>query len=72
MSNLFNKIIGGRQFNFQPLEFRDQAGYHVDVKDEENTRWKFRIVLTVGIWMIEGEKLPQWIRDSRLEEIKIL
>jgi hypothetical protein len=67
MSNLFNKIIHGRQFNFQPLEFGHEAGYHVDVKDEENTRWEFRIFLTQNKWKIEGEKLPQWIHDTTTE-----
>ena len=64
MSNLFNKVIYGRQFNFQPLEFGEEAGYHVDVKDEENTRWEFRIFRTEHKWQIEGEKLPQWIHDA--------
>lgn len=38
MSNLFNKVIHDGQFNFQPLEFGGEGGYHADVKDEENTR----------------------------------
>ena len=63
MSNLFNKIIRDRQFNFQPLEFGQQTGYHVDVKDEDNTRWEFRFFQTEDKWRIEGEKLPQWIHD---------
>jgi hypothetical protein len=67
MSNLFNKVIHGRQFNFQPLEFGQQAGYHVDVKDEDNARWEFRIFLTEDQWKIEGEKLPQWIHDISSE-----
>jgi hypothetical protein len=32
MSNLFNKVINDKQFNFQPIEFGNQSGYHVDVK----------------------------------------
>ena len=67
MSNLFNKRIHGRQFNFQPLEFGQQAGYHVEVKDEDNARWEFRIFLTEDKWKIEGEKLPQWIHDISAE-----
>ncbi len=63
MSNLFNKVIHERQFNFQPLEFGEEAGYHVDVKDEENARWEFRIFQREDHWKIEGEKLPQWIHD---------
>ena len=63
MSNLFNKVIHDRQFHFQPLEFGQEAGYHVDVKDEENTRWEFRIFRIEDKWKIEGEKLPQWIHD---------
>lgn len=63
MSNLFNKVIRDRQFNFQPLEFGEEAGYHVDVKDEDDTRWEFRIFLTGDTWKIEGEKLPSWIHD---------
>jgi hypothetical protein len=61
MSNLFNKVIHNRQFNFQPLEFGEEAGYHVDVKDEENSRWEFRIFRTEDKWKIKGEKLPSWI-----------
>jgi len=61
MSKLFNKLIHDRQLNFQPLEFGQEAGYHVDVKDEENTRWEFRIFRMEDRWKIEGEKLPPWI-----------
>ena len=67
MSNLFNKIIRDRQFNFQPLEFGQEAGYHVDVKDAENTRWEFRVFSTEDKWKIEGEKLPDWILDIERE-----
>ena len=67
MSNLFNKVIHDRQFHFQPLEFGQEAGYHVDVKDEENTRWEFRIFRMEDKWKIEGEMLPQWIHDIGLE-----
>ncbi len=67
MGNLFNKVIRDRQFNFQPLEFGEEAGYHVDVKDEENARWEFRIFLTGGEWKIEGEKLPAWIHECGSE-----
>jgi hypothetical protein len=41
MNNLFNKVINNQQFNFQPLEFGNKTGYHVDVKDDEGTRWEF-------------------------------
>lgn len=67
MSNLFNKVIRNRQFNFQPLEFAGESGYHVDVKDDKGTRWEFRIFRTGNTWKIEGEKLPQWIHDITLE-----
>ena len=63
MSNLFNKIINDRQFNFQPLEFGHEAGYHVDVKDEEGTRWEFRMFRMDDKWKMDGEKLPSWIHD---------
>ncbi len=62
MSTLFNIDIHGRQFNFQPLEFGTETGYHVDVKDEEGTRWEFRMFRGEGNQSrIEGEKLPSWI-----------
>ena len=67
MSNLFTKVIHDRQFNFQPLEFGQKAGYHVDVKDEENTRWEFRIFQAYDKWKIEGEKLPSWIFNIESE-----
>ena len=68
MSNLFNKVIRGRQFNFQPIEFGDQSGYHVDVKDEEGTRWEFRMFPSIEHhWKIEGEKLPPWIIETEPE-----
>ena len=63
MSALFNKVIYNRQFNFQPLEFGQEAGYHVDVKDEENARWEFRIFKKKDKWEIDGEKLPAWILE---------
>jgi hypothetical protein len=67
MSNLFNKVIRERQFNFQVLEFGEEAGYHVDVKDDENTRWEFRVFKTNSTWKIEGEKLPSWIFEVEPE-----
>jgi hypothetical protein len=76
MSNLFNKIINGRQFNFQPIEFGNQSGYHVDVKDEEGTRWEFSILHTDindGKKMkIEDSKLPLWIFDLQATLIKVI
>lgn len=66
MSNLFNKIINERQFNFQPLEFGEQSGYHVDVKDEEGTRWEFRMFNEEDQWKIQAEKLPAWILNVEL------
>ena len=67
MGDLFNKTINGRQFNFQIIEFGEQTGYHVDVKDEEGTRWEFRMFPdTETDWKIEAEKLPSWIHG--LEE----
>lgn len=65
MNTLFNKVISGQQFNFQPVEFGQQTGYHVDVKDEEGTRWEFRMFQdSAGQYEVEGEKLPQWITDA--------
>ena len=61
MSNLFTKTITGRQFNFQPFEFAEKTGYHVDVKDDEGTRWEFRMFKDDYQWKMEGEKLPPWI-----------
>ena len=67
MSTLFTKVINERQFNFQPFEFGTNAGYHVDVKDEEGTRWEFSILhadTNDGTRMkIEGTNLPSWIMD---------
>jgi hypothetical protein len=68
MSTTFNKVINGRQFNFQPLEFGNEAGYHVDVKDEEGIRWEFRMFHTREKDLkLEGEKLPEWILGSETE-----
>lgn len=67
MSNLFNKVINERQFNFQPLEFGEEVGYHVDVKDEEGTRWEFRMSWEGNRWEMKAEKLPQWILDIEAE-----
>lgn len=61
MSNLFNKVINENKFNFQPLEFGEQTGYHVDVKDEEGTRWEFRMLREGDQWKMKAEKLPTWI-----------
>ena len=64
MNNLFNKIINNRQFNFQPLEFGNRTGYHVDVKDTEGTRWEFSMFHTTEKDLkIEGENLPAWIME---------
>ena len=73
MSNLFNKVINGRQFNFQPIEFGHEQGYHVDVKDEEGVRWEFRIFHAEGKdSKIEGEKLPSWILGLKPELSKAI
>ncbi|MEO6455481.1 MAG: hypothetical protein ABIN97_15485 [Ginsengibacter sp.] len=64
MSNLFNKIINDRQFNFQPFEFGEQAGYHVDVKDAEGTRWEFRMIKENDQWQMDAEKMPAWILNE--------
>ncbi|MEO5893651.1 MAG: hypothetical protein ABIQ31_25580 [Ferruginibacter sp.] len=76
MSNLFNKTIDGKQFNFQPIEFGTQSGYHVDVKDEEGTRWEFSILhadVNDGTKMkIEGIKLPPWIMSLQATLIKVI
>ncbi len=62
MNNTFNKIIEGRQFNFEPIEFGTETGYHVNVKDDEGTRWEFRMFhISEKEPRIEGEKLPDWI-----------
>jgi hypothetical protein len=71
MSNLFNKVINGRQFNFQPIEFNNETAYHVDVKDEDGTRWEFRLFHTTESEVkIESEKLPSWISGLEQELIQ--
>ncbi len=77
MSNLFNKTIDGKQFNFQPIEFAGQSGYHVDVKDEEGTRWEFSILHAdandATRMKIEGpQQLPSWIMDQQATLIKTI
>lgn len=70
MNTLFNKLINGRQFNFQPIEFGQTLGYHVDVKDEEGTRWEFRMLQDdEKQFTVEGEKLPAWISEATPELI---
>lgn len=63
MSNLFTRVIAEKQFNFQPFEFGENSGYHVDVKDEEGTRWEFRMSRENDRWKMYGEKLPEWIQN---------
>jgi hypothetical protein len=63
MGNFFSKEIAGKQFNFQPFEFGDQTGYHIDVKDEQGRRWEFRALFKNEKWAIEGEDIPGWIYD---------
>lgn len=74
MSSLFNKIINGRQFNFQPIEFGTKTGYHVDVKDEEGTRWEFSILHAdsndAKRMHIEDINLPDWIMDLQATLIR--
>lgn len=73
MSNLFNKVIGGSQFNFQPMNFGTEDGYHVDVKDEEGTRWEFRMLHTEDTEVkLDGEKLPSWILELKAELVKAI
>ncbi|MEJ7588714.1 MAG: hypothetical protein WKI04_14230 [Ferruginibacter sp.] len=76
MSNLFNKIIDGKQFNFQPIEFGNHLGYHVDVKDEEGTRWEFSILHAdekdSTKMKIEGVKLPPWIMGLQATLISVI
>jgi len=74
MGNLFNKNIGGWQFNFQPIEFGTTTGYHVNVKDDEGTRWEFSIlhadVNDAKKMKIEGTNVPSWIMDLQAMLIK--
>jgi hypothetical protein len=63
MGNLFSKEIDGKQFNFQAIEFGEQAGYHIDVKDEVGMRHEFRMLRENDQWKIEGEELPAWVND---------
>ena len=73
MNILFNKVISGRQFNFQPVEFGHQSGYHVDVKDEEGTRWEFRMFRDAdNKYTVEGEKLPAWISEATQELVRAI
>ena len=73
MQNLFNKIINNRQFNFQPLEFGNTSGYHIDVKDEEGTRWEFRMLhINEAEYKLEGENIPTWIYEAEPELIKAI
>ncbi|MEO8765447.1 MAG: hypothetical protein ABI416_14210 [Ginsengibacter sp.] len=72
MNILFNKVIHSRLFNFQPVEFAEESGYHVDVKDEENTQWEFRIFRNGDQWQIEAEKLPAWIKEIELDIFKTI
>ncbi|MEP7145081.1 MAG: hypothetical protein ABI707_19500 [Ferruginibacter sp.] len=76
MSNLFNKIIDGKQFNFQPIEFGNQTGYHVDVKDEEGIRWEFSIlhadINDAKKMKIEGAPLPAWIHNLQATLIRVI
>jgi len=76
MSNLFNKVINGRQFNFQPIEFGNHSGYHVNVKDEEGTRWEFSILHADADdntkMKIEGSKVPAWIWEVQSSLVKAI
>ena len=67
MSNLFNKEMNGRQFNFQPVEFKGEVEYHVDVKDEQGKRWEFRMFRLNDKWNMDAEKLPPWIPPLETE-----
>lgn len=68
MSNLFNKVIQGMKFNFQPLEFGNETGYHIDVMDKEGTRWEFRMLASDPEDVkLQGENLPEWIYDLEPE-----
>ncbi len=63
MSNLFHKIIQGKKFNFQPINLGHDTGYHVDVEDEEGTRWEFTMEPEdEGHWKLKSEKLPLWLK----------
>ena len=64
MNNLFNKVIDKKQFNFQPFDFANETGYHVDVKDDRGVRWEFRMLNKNDHWQIEGEDLPKWIPNN--------
>lgn len=68
MSNPFNKTINGRQFNFQIIEFGNQTGYHIEVRDEKDVRWEFRMFPDAETdWKIDAEKLPSWISEMEAE-----
>ncbi len=73
MSQLFQKRIEGRNFNFTPIEFSDQSCYLVDVKDEEGTRWEFRIFHTADDALkIRGENMPDWILKLEIQLVEAI
>ncbi|CAN5564889.1 hypothetical protein BH11BAC3_BH11BAC3_18380 [soil metagenome] len=72
MNNTFDRVIGNRKFSFVEIEFGDQSGYHVDVKDENGIQWEFRMFHKDGPLKIEGEKLPDWIAGMENDLIKAI
>jgi hypothetical protein len=73
MLNLFQTVIKGRKFNFQPIEISNEVSYHVDVKDQEGQRWEFRMVhIDEKQLKMAGEKLPAWIRGLEQELVKAI
>lgn len=73
MSNLFNKQIEGRKFNFQPYNVGNESGYHVDVQDEDGTRWEFRMTSSNNKdWELHGEKLPGWITEAQPQIVEAI
>ena len=69
-------MINGKQFNFQPFEFGDRTGYHIDVNDEDGTRREFSILHADNMdgtkMKLEGTNLPPWIYELQATLIKII
>ena len=73
MNTTFSKEIEGKTYNFQPFEINQQTSYSVDVKDDDNKRWEFRMEKTNGDdWILDGEHLPVWIVENKEALVKAI
>jgi len=63
----FTKLVKAdarlREFNFRRVNGLHEATFTIDVSDDRGNRLMFRLQKNDGIWVIQDQQVPAWIRE---------